>query len=73
MTTYRHGLRASELIALRWDQIDLKAATLHVARLKHGSPYTHPPRGPELRALRAWKREQGNRRPMSSRRCAAVR
>jgi type 1 fimbriae regulatory protein FimB/type 1 fimbriae regulatory protein FimE len=31
MMAYRHGLRASELIALRWDQIDLKAGTLHVA------------------------------------------
>jgi type 1 fimbriae regulatory protein FimB/type 1 fimbriae regulatory protein FimE len=56
MMAYRHGFRASELIALRWDQIDLKAGTLHVARLKHGSPSTHPLRGPELRALRAWKR-----------------
>jgi integrase len=37
---YRHGFRASELIALRWDSIDLKAGTLHVARLKHGSPST---------------------------------
>lgn len=60
---YRHGLRASELIALRWDQIDLKAGTLHVARLKHGSPSTHPLRGPELRALRAWRREQGHATP----------
>ncbi|HEV3116464.1 MAG TPA: tyrosine-type recombinase/integrase [Gemmataceae bacterium] len=60
MTAYRHGLRASELIALRWEQIDLKAGVLHVARLKHGSPSTHPLRGPELRALRAWKREQGD-------------
>jgi integrase len=59
MVAYRHGFRASELIALRWDQIDLKAGTLAVARLKHGSPSTHPLRGPELRALRAWKREQG--------------
>ena len=63
MTAYRHGLRASELIALRWDQIDLKGGTLHVARLKHGSPSTHPLRGPELRALRAWKREQGDATP----------
>jgi type 1 fimbriae regulatory protein FimB/type 1 fimbriae regulatory protein FimE len=63
MIAYRHGLRASELIALRWDQIDLKAGTLHVARLKHGSPSTHPLRGPELRALRAWKREQGDASP----------
>ncbi len=60
---YRHGFRASELIALRWDQIDLKAGTLLVARLKHGSPSTHPLRGPELRALRAWKREQGEATP----------
>jgi type 1 fimbriae regulatory protein FimB/type 1 fimbriae regulatory protein FimE len=60
MTAYRHGFRASELVALRWDQIDLKAGTLHVARLKHGSPSTHPLRGPELRALRAWKRAQGD-------------
>jgi integrase len=56
MIACRHGLRASELIALRWEQIDLKAALLHVVRLKHGSPSTHPLRGPELRALRAWKR-----------------
>ena len=63
MMAYRHGLRASELIALRWDQIDLKAGTLHVARLKNGSPSTHPLRGPELRALRAWKREQGETTP----------
>jgi integrase len=63
MMAYRHGFRASELIALRWDQIDLKAGTLHVTRLKHGSPSTHPLRGPELRALRAWKREQGEATP----------
>jgi type 1 fimbriae regulatory protein FimB/type 1 fimbriae regulatory protein FimE len=50
---YRHGLRASELTALRWDQVDLRAGTLHIARLKHGSPSTDPLRGPELRAMRA--------------------
>jgi type 1 fimbriae regulatory protein FimB/type 1 fimbriae regulatory protein FimE len=63
MIAYRHGFRASELIALRWDQIDLKAGTLHVARLKHGSASTHPLRGQELRALRAWKRQQGDATP----------
>jgi type 1 fimbriae regulatory protein FimB/type 1 fimbriae regulatory protein FimE len=60
---YRHGLRASELIALRLDQIDLKAGTVHVSRIKHGKESTHPLRGPELRALRAWKREQGDATP----------
>ena len=33
MTAYRHGLRASEIGGLRWDQIDLKASVLHVTRL----------------------------------------
>ncbi|MBV8359222.1 MAG: tyrosine-type recombinase/integrase, partial [Deltaproteobacteria bacterium] len=63
MVAYRHGFRASELIALRWDQIDLKAGTIHVSRLKHGSPSSHPLRGPELRALRAWKRQQPDTAP----------
>ena len=63
LMAYRHGLRASELVALRWDQVDLKAGTLHVARLKNGSPSTHPLRGPELRTLRAWKRAQGEATP----------
>jgi integrase len=63
LLAYRHGLRASELIALRWDQIDLKGGTLQVARLKNGAPSTHPLRGPELRALRAWKRGQSDAAP----------
>ena len=29
MMAYRHGLRASEMCALRWDQINLKAGLLH--------------------------------------------
>jgi integrase len=71
MMAYRHGFRASELIALRWDQIDLKAGTLHVGRLKNGSSSTHPLRGPELRALRAWKRNP-RQHPMFSPRYAAA-
>ena len=63
MMAYRHGLRASELAGLRWDQIDLKAGALHVARRKNGSPSTHPLRGPELRALRSWKRQQDEMTP----------
>jgi integrase len=57
LLAYRHGLRVSELVALRWDQIDLKLGHLHVARLKNGVASTHPLRGPELRALRRLQRD----------------
>ena len=57
LIAYRHGLRVSELVALRWDQIDLKQGTLHVNRLKNGSESVHPLRGPELRALRRTQRD----------------
>ena len=63
MMAYRHGLRASELAQLRWDQIDLKAGVFHVTRRKNGSPSTHPLRGPELRALRSWRRQQDEMAP----------
>ena len=58
LLAYRHGLRVSELVSLRWDAVDLKAGLLHVRRLKNGTPSTHPLRGPELRALRRLQREQ---------------
>lgn len=57
LIAYRHGLRVGELIALRWDQVDLKQGFLHVNRLKHGIASTHPLRGPELRALRKLQRD----------------
>ncbi|MEZ6104226.1 MAG: tyrosine-type recombinase/integrase [Pirellulaceae bacterium] len=57
LVTYRHGFRVSELTALRWDQVELDSGSLHVARIKKGTPSVHPIRGPEIRALRRLKRE----------------
>jgi type 1 fimbriae regulatory protein FimE len=57
MLMYRHGLRVSEAVTLRWEQADLKGGLLHVSRLKNGVPSTHPLRGPELRTLRQLRRD----------------
>ena len=45
------------MVDLRWDQVDFKTASLHVRRLKNGTPSTHPLTGRELRALRRHQRE----------------
>ena len=58
LVAYRHGLRASELSALRWDQVDLGRGLLHVRRVKNGTASVHPMGGTEIRALRRLKREQ---------------
>ena len=57
LMTYRHGLRAAEVVDLRWEQIDFKTASLHVRRVKNGTPSTHPLTGRELRELRRHQRE----------------
>ena len=57
LLAYRHGLRASELVDLRWDQVDFNRAVLHVRRVKQGTPATHPLTGLEMRALRKLQRE----------------
>ena len=63
LAAFRHGLRAAELVDLRWDQVDFRTATLHVRRAKKGTPSTHPILGDELRALRRLQREQEPKSP----------
>jgi integrase len=63
LIAFRHGLRASELVDVRWDQIAFATANLHVRRVKQGTPSTHPLLGDELRALRRLQREQEPRSP----------
>jgi integrase len=45
LLAYRHGLRAVELVTLRWDSIDFAHGQIHVSRAKAGQPghrYAHP-------------------------------
>jgi type 1 fimbriae regulatory protein FimE len=53
---YRHGLRVSELVSLRWRQIDLEAGRIQVERLKDSESGIHPLPGREVRALRVLRR-----------------
>src|SRR6266481_2722615 len=65
LLAYRHGLRASEVCALKLTDIDLKSGSISIRRLK-GSLSTlqplYPHRGQplldEMSALRAWLRER---------------
>jgi integrase len=57
LVAFRHGLRARELCALEWDQIDLARKTIRIWRAKNGDPSTHYLSNSELRALRRLQRE----------------
>jgi integrase len=63
LMAYRHGFRVSELVDLRWDQIDFDTANLAVRRVKKGSLSTHHILGDELRALRRLNLEQEPKSP----------
>ncbi len=57
LVMYRHALRVTELVDLKWDQVDLNRARLHVNRLKNGDPSVHYLEGDEIRALRKLRRD----------------
>lgn len=38
LAMYRHGLRVTELIELKLDQVDFRNASMHVKRIKNGTP-----------------------------------
>jgi type 1 fimbriae regulatory protein FimB/type 1 fimbriae regulatory protein FimE len=56
LMTYRHALRVGEVVDLKWDQLDLDNAKMHVNRLKNGDSSVHYLEGDEIRALRKIRR-----------------
>jgi len=57
LMAYRHAFRVGEIVDLKWDQVDLDNARLHVNRLKNGDSSVHFLEGDELRALRKLRRQ----------------
>jgi len=65
LVAYRHGLRASEVCSLRIADVDLKAGSISIRRLKGSLSQVQPvyqhrgqPLLDELKALRTWLRER---------------
>ena len=48
---YRHGLRVSEAVNLKWNDISYRDRTIYISRIKAGKSGTHPLSEHELRTL----------------------
>ena len=60
-TAYVHGLRLAEIVALRWEQVDLEAGLLHVIRVKRGTPAIHPIPAGESKMLHSLYKDPARR------------
>ena len=58
LVMFYHGLRVSELIGLRMDDLQLDQSRLVIRRLKGSKSGLHPVNGTVLRALRRWLKER---------------
>ena len=63
MMTYRHGLRVSELISVRCNDLNLQQSRFWVRRLKNGLSVEHPVPGDELHAIKRYLRKRKSKLP----------
>ena len=63
---YRHGLRVSELCALKESDVNLEVGEFHVPRLKGSDSGAHPFFNGESAAIRAWLVERAKLNPPES-------
>ncbi len=63
LLAYRHGLRATELVGLRRDDVALEEGRIWIARLKRSLSTSQPLAGDEIRALKAYLRGRSDRLP----------
>ena len=59
LMAFRHGFRVSELVDLRWDQVDLSRRTVFVRRLKGSRNGTHDLGKLEVSGLKKLQRRAG--------------
>jgi type 1 fimbriae regulatory protein FimB/type 1 fimbriae regulatory protein FimE len=54
---YKHGLRVSELISLRWDAVNFQTGMIHINRKKNGSESNQKLSGDEITLLKKLRKE----------------
>ena len=63
LLSYRHGLRISELTGLKWNQLELEEARIHINRLKSSNSGVHPMAADECRLCAKLSKNQPIRSP----------
>ena len=58
LLAYRHGLRASELVGLRWSDVDIERGTIYCRRAKNSRSTVHPLKPDEVAALERAQRSR---------------